>query len=203
MRCRQRRLRPRAQAGGRHGRHVVAVALSGTQRHSAAVHSAASRSRVRARRSAIVDRTGREINSNRFIALMVGAGQAAAQGEGPMALRESPCMLGTFTHGLLTLCAQESVGHAADNVHARAQAAVTLREHPGTTIVTDSVTSNGLADFIAGLGGKHIRCATAPVRTCMGSDATLGAAAAVCMRVAFDTAIMVTTCGCCLQLPEL
>ncbi|KAL6745965.1 Phosphoglucomutase/phosphomannomutase [Haematococcus lacustris] len=57
-------------------------------------------------RSAIVDRTGREINSNRFIALM---------------------------------------------------AAVVLREHPGATIVTDSVTSNGLAAFIAKLGGKHVR----------------------------------------------
>lgn len=31
------------------------------------------------------------------------------------------------------------------------------REHPGTTIVTDSVTSNGLSDFIAGLGGRHFR----------------------------------------------
>ena len=31
------------------------------------------------------------------------------------------------------------------------------REHPGTTIVTDSVTSNGLSDFIKGLGGRHFR----------------------------------------------
>ena len=31
------------------------------------------------------------------------------------------------------------------------------RERPGTTIVTDSVTSNGLSDFIAGLGGRHFR----------------------------------------------
>eukprot|EP00195_Chlamydomonas_chlamydogama_P017784 CAMPEP_0202892036 /NCGR_PEP_ID=MMETSP1392-20130828/1893_1 /ASSEMBLY_ACC=CAM_ASM_000868 /TAXON_ID=225041 /ORGANISM="Chlamydomonas chlamydogama, Strain SAG 11-48b" /LENGTH=606 /DNA_ID=CAMNT_0049575911 /DNA_START=302 /DNA_END=2123 /DNA_ORIENTATION=- len=57
-------------------------------------------------RSAIVDRYGKEINSNRFIALM---------------------------------------------------AAVVLREHPGSTIVTDSVTSNGLGDFITKLGGKHCR----------------------------------------------
>ncbi len=35
--------------------------------------------------------------------------------------------------------------------------AITLREHPGTVIVTDSVTSNGLADFIASLGGQHFR----------------------------------------------
>ncbi len=31
------------------------------------------------------------------------------------------------------------------------------REHPETTIVTDSVTSNGLTDFISGLGGRHFR----------------------------------------------
>eukprot|EP00798_Chlamydomonas_sp_ICE-L_P008027 gene8026-1257_t len=57
-------------------------------------------------RSAVVDGTGKEISSNRFIALM---------------------------------------------------AAIILREHPGTTIVTDSVTSNGLAEFIANLGGIHCR----------------------------------------------
>ncbi|GBF99435.1 phosphoglucomutase [Raphidocelis subcapitata] len=36
-------------------------------------------------------------------------------------------------------------------------AAITLRDHPGTTIVTDSVTSNGLTSFIEGLGGQHCR----------------------------------------------
>lgn len=36
-------------------------------------------------------------------------------------------------------------------------AAVILREHPGSTIVTDSVTSDGLAAFIASHGGKHHR----------------------------------------------
>ncbi len=35
--------------------------------------------------------------------------------------------------------------------------AVVLREHPGSTIVTDSITSDGLAQFIAGLGGVHHR----------------------------------------------
>lgn len=34
---------------------------------------------------------------------------------------------------------------------------VILREHPGSTIVTDSVTSDGLAEFITSLGGKHHR----------------------------------------------
>ncbi|BDA46832.1 Phosphomannomutase/phosphoglucomutase [Coccomyxa sp. Obi] len=34
---------------------------------------------------------------------------------------------------------------------------ITLRKYPGTTIVTDSVTSNGLTEFIASLGGKHFR----------------------------------------------
>ncbi len=35
--------------------------------------------------------------------------------------------------------------------------AITLEENPGATIVTDSVTSDGLADFIESLGGKHHR----------------------------------------------
>lgn len=34
---------------------------------------------------------------------------------------------------------------------------VILREHPGSTIVTDSVTSDGLAEFIAARGGVHHR----------------------------------------------
>lgn len=36
-------------------------------------------------------------------------------------------------------------------------AAVILKEHPGSTVVTDSVTSDGLAEFIGALGGKHHR----------------------------------------------
>jgi phosphomannomutase len=37
-------------------------------------------------------------------------------------------------------------------------AAIVLAEHPGTTVVTDSVTSDGLTTFIEGkLGGKHHR----------------------------------------------
>ena len=36
-------------------------------------------------------------------------------------------------------------------------AAVLLREHPGTTIVTDSITSTGLAAFIVSRGGIHHR----------------------------------------------
>ena len=35
--------------------------------------------------------------------------------------------------------------------------AILLREHPGTTIVTDSITSTGLARFIAARGGVHRR----------------------------------------------
>lgn len=35
--------------------------------------------------------------------------------------------------------------------------AIVLAENPGSTIVTDSVTSDGLADFISALGGKHHR----------------------------------------------
>ncbi len=36
-------------------------------------------------------------------------------------------------------------------------AAIALRDAPGATIVTDSCTSNGLAAFIASLGGRHLR----------------------------------------------
>ena len=36
-------------------------------------------------------------------------------------------------------------------------AAIVLAEHPGSTIVTDSVTSDGLAAFIEARGGKHLR----------------------------------------------
>ncbi len=36
-------------------------------------------------------------------------------------------------------------------------AAILLREHPGTTIVTDSITSTGLARFIEAKGGVHHR----------------------------------------------
>ena len=35
--------------------------------------------------------------------------------------------------------------------------AVVLQEHPGSTVVTDSITSDGLTKFIEGLGGKHHR----------------------------------------------
>lgn len=35
--------------------------------------------------------------------------------------------------------------------------AIVLEEHPGTTIVTDSITSTGLAAFIESIGGKHHR----------------------------------------------
>jgi phosphomannomutase len=36
-------------------------------------------------------------------------------------------------------------------------AAIVLKEHPGSTIVTDSITSDGLTTFIEELGGKHHR----------------------------------------------
>ncbi len=35
--------------------------------------------------------------------------------------------------------------------------AIVLQEHPGSTIVTDSITSDGLSQFIKDLGGKHHR----------------------------------------------
>jgi len=43
------------------------------------------------------------------------------------------------------------------NLLIAAISAVVLRETPGATIVTDSVTSNGLAEFIQSLGGVHYR----------------------------------------------
>jgi len=36
-------------------------------------------------------------------------------------------------------------------------AAIVIEENPGTTIVTDSITSTGLTEFIESLGGKHLR----------------------------------------------
>lgn len=38
-----------------------------------------------------------------------------------------------------------------------AMSALVLSAHPGTAVVTDSVTSNGLRDFIESLGGRHVR----------------------------------------------
>ena len=35
--------------------------------------------------------------------------------------------------------------------------AIVLQEHPGSTVVTDSITSDGLTQFIEHLGGKHHR----------------------------------------------
>ena len=35
--------------------------------------------------------------------------------------------------------------------------AIVLQEHPGSTVVTDSITSDGLTKFVEGLGGKHHR----------------------------------------------
>ena len=35
--------------------------------------------------------------------------------------------------------------------------AIVLKDHPGSTIVTDSITSDGLTSFITGLGGIHHR----------------------------------------------
>jgi len=43
------------------------------------------------------------------------------------------------------------------NKYIALMAAIALRESPGETVVTDSCTSNGLADFIKGLGGQHFR----------------------------------------------
>ena len=53
------------------------------------------------------------------------------------------------------------IGHKGEPINRNALialiAAVILEEHPGSTIVTDSVTSDGLAEFITRLGGRHHR----------------------------------------------
>jgi hypothetical protein len=36
-------------------------------------------------------------------------------------------------------------------------ATIVLRDYPGTYIVTDSTTSNGLNKFITEAGGQHLR----------------------------------------------
>jgi phosphomannomutase len=41
---------------------------------------------------------------------------------------------------------------------------VRLQDHPGSTIVTDSVTSDGLTKFIEARGGKHLRWVNPIVR---------------------------------------
>jgi phosphoglucomutase len=43
-----------------------------------------------------------------------------------------------------------------------------LQEHPGSTIVTDSVTSNGLTTFIEQRGGHHFRWAAGCQASTMG-----------------------------------
>ena len=53
------------------------------------------------------------------------------------------------------------VDHKGDPINRNALialiSAVILEEHPGSTIVTDSVTSDGLAEFIRSKGGRHHR----------------------------------------------
>lgn len=53
------------------------------------------------------------------------------------------------------------VDHAGDPINRNSLialiSAIILKEHPGSTIVTDSVTSDGLTDFIKSLGGVHHR----------------------------------------------
>jgi len=65
--------------------------------------------------------------------------------------------------------------------------AVALRERPGTTIVTDSVTSDGLSEFIARRGGKHLRYQRG-YRNVIGKGVALNAAGV-------DCALMMETSG--------
>ena len=56
---------------------------------------------------------------------------------------------------VLTLSA--GPGHGRVGIAIQYAICFDCRKYPGTTIVTDSVTSNGLTTFIEQLGGKHFR----------------------------------------------
>lgn len=86
-------------------------------------------------RSGVVDADGTVINKNRYIALMAA-----------ITLR---CVVDwLLTVDFTVYFTVDSVDFTVD---------FPLREHPGTTVVTCSTTSNGLTGFIEGLGGRHLR----------------------------------------------
>ena len=64
-------------------------------------------------------------------------------------------------------------------------AAILTREYPGTTIVTDSITSTGLAAFIEKLGGVHLRFKRC-YRNVINEDIRLNAAGQDC-QLAMET----------------
>lgn len=68
-------------------------------------------------------------------------------------------------------------------------AAITAKEAPGTTVVTDSVTSDHLTDFIEGLGLKHFRYRRG-YRNVINKAAELNAAG-------IDSALAIETSGHC------
>jgi len=103
-------------------------------------------------RSAVVAASGAPINSNRYIALMAYITLRRAErdsrvhgigdyGEHPAALpRRPPATHWPGRHQ----CGERRASGAAAEGAARAA----RRKYQGTTIVTDSVTSNGLTEFI-------------------------------------------------------
>ena len=121
-------------------------------------------------RSAVVAGNGTPINSNRYIALMSYitlrcglTGDGATLDMSPRsscachAVSELPWGtpghdFGAKSHGRVLIEWSESTWGAQLGC-----GSCSCRKYPGTTIVTDSVTSNGLTDFIEGLGGKHFR----------------------------------------------
>lgn len=76
-----------------------------------------------------------------------------------LAVRESQADLGIiFDTDVDRAAAVDSTGKQINRNRLVALAsAIVLEEHPGSTIVTDSITSDGLTAFIRGLGGKHHR----------------------------------------------
>ena len=52
---------------------------------------------------------------------------------------------------------QQRIRPGSCRITSGSQASPACRKYPGTTIVTDSVTSNGLHSYIQERGGKHLR----------------------------------------------
>ena len=94
-------------------------------------------------RSAVVASNGQPINSNRYIALMSEiALRQVLNFEGLHPLIFAALLCADSKHSLLFSDDRSPLLH---------------RKYPGSTIVTDSVTSNGLSAFIKKLGGRHFR----------------------------------------------
>ncbi|KAK9839193.1 hypothetical protein WJX81_000583 [Elliptochloris bilobata] len=84
---------------------------------------------------------------------------AGAMAAGARALMRSKADLGIVVDTDVDRSAVVAASGAPinSNRYIALMAYITLRKYPGTTIVTDSVTSNGLTAFIEAQGGRHFR----------------------------------------------